>query len=71
MPKILIVDDSTMNRELLKEVLKSSDSKYELIEADSGTKALELCKTENPDLILFPNVFKSSQAGFDKPIFVP
>ena len=37
--KILIVDDSYINRELLKEMLKDE---YDILEAENGKKALEI-----------------------------
>lgn len=37
--KILIVDDSYINRELLKEMLKDE---YDILEAENGKKALEM-----------------------------
>ena len=38
-PKILIVDDSDMNRELLTEILKQD---YEILEAENGEAALKM-----------------------------
>ena len=37
--KILIVDDSYINRELLKEMLKDE---YDILEAENGKKALKM-----------------------------
>ena len=48
MKKILIVDDSAFMRGILKSIL----SKYKIVEADSGDKALEQVKKEKPDLVL-------------------
>jgi len=47
--KILVVDDEKNIRLLLKEEL--TDEGYEVIEADTGAKALELIKKEKPDLV--------------------
>ena len=46
--KILIVDDSLFNRQVLKDILKG---KYELEEASDGQEALELIEEQkNEDL---------------------
>ncbi|MFT5207591.1 MAG: PleD family two-component response regulator [Candidatus Omnitrophota bacterium] len=52
MSKILIVDDTMLNRELLKEILITTDQNYELIEAESGTECLEMVAANEIDLIL-------------------
>ncbi len=49
MSKILIADDSLFMRRILKDILSEQ---YEVIEADSGAKALEQFEKENPDLVL-------------------
>jgi len=48
--RVLVVDDSRVQRKILGSSLKRWG--YEVIEADSGTAALELCKREAFDLIL-------------------
>lgn len=50
MSKILIVEDNEMNMRLFSDLLKTKG--YEIIECLEGTKALEIAKTEKPDLIL-------------------
>ena len=50
MGRILIVDDEPLNRELLRAYLE--DHGHELIEADSGGRALELVKSGAPDVVL-------------------
>lgn len=50
MKKILIVDDQLEVRELVEITLKSDD--YEVFKAESAEKAIEITKTENPDLII-------------------
>ena len=50
MSKILIVDDTMANRELLKAVL--SDNDYTLLDADSGKAAMEMVSQDVPDIIL-------------------
>jgi len=52
MKKILIVDDSLFMRMVLKGILSKMEGEYETLEADSGTKALELLKRVKPDLVL-------------------
>ena len=50
MKKVLIVDDEEEIRELLKK--KLGQNKYEAITASGGQEALDICKTDKPDLIL-------------------
>ena len=49
MKKILIADDSLFMRKMLKDILSS---KYEIVEADSGSKAEKQIEKEKPDLVL-------------------
>jgi len=49
MKKILIVDDSLFMRKILKDILPE---KYDIFEAESGSKALEQFNEEKPDLVL-------------------
>jgi len=53
MKKILIVDDSLFMRNILKDVLLSDKSpdKLQIVEADTGAKALVQFKKEMPDLV--------------------
>lgn len=48
--KILVVDDEESIREILKYNLERED--YEVLEAEDGEKAVEICAAEKPDLIL-------------------
>ncbi len=50
MIKILVVDDNTASRELLRTVLKAPDR--EILEACQGGQALEIIGRETPDLVL-------------------
>ena len=50
MTKILIVDDSIVQRNWVKRSLQQCD--YQLIEAENGAHALEAAETQKPDLIL-------------------
>ena len=47
--KILIIEDSKLNREILQKILEKD---YSIIFAHDGIEALEKAKTEHPDLIL-------------------
>jgi two-component system phosphate regulon response regulator PhoB len=50
MKKILIVDDQLEVRELVQVTLRMDD--YEIIQAKSGQQAIELARSEKPDLII-------------------
>ncbi|HEX3745965.1 MAG TPA: ATP-binding protein [Bryobacteraceae bacterium] len=50
MARILIVDDSEMNRYVRSEILRKAG--HESLFASSGTQALELCMSEKPDMVL-------------------
>ncbi len=50
MKKILVVDDQLEVRELVGVTLRSDD--YQVIQAESGEKAIEVAKAEKPDLII-------------------
>ncbi len=48
--KILVVEDNEQNLYMITFLLKQQN--YEIIKAQSGLQAIELAKTERPDLIL-------------------
>jgi len=50
MKKILIVDDQLRIRELVEVTLRISD--YRILQAESGEEAIEIVKTEKPDLTI-------------------
>lgn len=50
MPKILLVEDNELNREMLR--IRLERKKYDIVFADDGVKAVALAKSELPDLIL-------------------
>jgi len=51
--KILIVDDSTAMRMIVKKTLRLAGFEHhEIIEADDGQKALAVIKASRPDLVL-------------------
>ena len=50
MPKILLVEDNEMNRDMLSRRLQRKG--YAVVMAHDGEQGLELAKSESPDLIL-------------------
>ncbi|MBU0742371.1 response regulator [bacterium] len=51
--KILIVDDSRAMRRIIQRTLRQAGFKgYEIVEAENGAEALDLVRSESPDLIL-------------------
>ncbi|MBC8424044.1 response regulator [bacterium] len=51
--KILIVDDSRAMRRIIQRTLRQAGFKgYTIVEAENGAEALDVVKSENPDLIL-------------------
>ena len=50
MPKILLVEDNELNRDMLSRRLTRTG--FHVIVAENGRKGLELTRTEKPDLIL-------------------
>lgn len=61
-PKILIVDDETLNLDYLEQELEDSD--YEIITAANGQEALEKVKSDAPDLILL-DIMMPVMDGFE------
>jgi CheY-like chemotaxis protein len=50
MPKILLVEDNEMNRDMLSRRL--TRKQYEVLEAVDGGEGVEMARSEAPDLIL-------------------
>ena len=50
MPKILVIDDNSAQRETIQDALRSNG--FETIEAENGTAGVEMARTHLPDLIL-------------------
>jgi DNA-binding response OmpR family regulator len=50
MPTILNVDDKELNRYIRSQIL--TGAKYRVVEADGGRRALELCRSLKPELVL-------------------
>ncbi len=63
MKKILIVDDQPTIRRLVEISLRSSDR--QILEAESGEKALEVAHTQQPDLIIMDLMMPGGMDGFE------
>jgi two-component system chemotaxis response regulator CheY len=50
MIKILVIDDSSLSRRLMRKILE--EASYEVIEAADGFEALEIFSLENPQLVM-------------------
>lgn len=50
MTKILVIDDSSLSRRLMRKILE--EASYEVIEAADGFAALEIFSLENPQLVM-------------------
>ncbi len=65
MPKVLIVDDEPHIRLLLEQTLEElEDEGVELLVADNGESALEMIKSEKPEIV-FLDVMMPKMNGFD------
>lgn len=51
LPKVLVVDDEPMIRELVKAILRADD-RYELITASDGLEGVEAAQRLRPDLVI-------------------
>ncbi|MBJ3761564.1 SpoIIE family protein phosphatase [Maribius pontilimi] len=58
----MIVDDSRLQRRLLRSALQAE--RYEIVEADSAERAMELCEEDLPDIVLSDWIM-SGQTGLD------
>jgi CheY-like chemotaxis protein len=63
MKKILIVDDDPGIRKLIDATLRSED--YQILQAESGEKAIEITRTEKPDLIIMDIMMPGGIDGFE------
>ncbi|EHQ35029.1 response regulator [Methanoplanus limicola] len=78
MVKILVTDDSVFQRNIITEIL--SESGYEYSEAKNGLEALDILKSEKPDLILldllmpemdgFHFLEEFNKSGYNIPVIV-
>jgi len=65
MKKILIVDDEVNNRLLLEEILEDfKEQGVEILQAEDGKQALDIIKSENPDLI-FLDIMMPTINGYE------
>jgi CheY-like chemotaxis protein len=62
MPRILVTDDSQLTRRILKAILVADG--HEVLEAPSGSTALEMITTENPDCV-FLDLLMPDMDGFE------
>ncbi len=63
-PKILIADDETSLRTLLRAVMSSEEGEFEIDEAIDGDDALAKIKNNKPDLVIL-DVMMPGQSGFE------
>ncbi|MBC8178208.1 MAG: response regulator [Deltaproteobacteria bacterium] len=63
MKKILIVDDQVEVRELVEVTLRVED--YEIRQAESGEKAIEIARAEKPDLIIMDIMMPGGMDGLE------
>lgn len=63
MAKLLIADDLVPIRQMVRITLSTQG--WTIVEADNGTTALQLAKSEHPDLILLDVDMGSGPNGFD------
>jgi DNA-binding response OmpR family regulator len=65
MPKILIVDDDPLIRNLLCQILEPFEERgVELLTADNGATAVESARKENPEIV-FLDVMMPKMNGFE------
>lgn len=60
--KILIIDDDEDFRISIRTLLESKN--YQVVEADSGKRGLEMVKQEKPDLILLDIMMETMDEGY-------
>ena len=63
MKKILIVDDDFEIRRLVDMTLRIED--YQILQAESGEKAIEIVKTEKPDLVIMDIMMPGGMDGLE------
>ena len=63
MKKILIVDDQMEVRELVEVTLRVDG--YEIFQAESGEKAIEIAKAEKPELIIMDIMMPGGMDGLE------
>ena len=60
--KILVVDDSEMNRAMLKEILGEG---YEYLDAENGMKAVEILRNRTDIALVLLDLMMPEMDGFD------
>jgi len=63
MKKILIVDDRLEIRELVEATLRLGD--YQVLQAESGEKSIEIARAEKPDLIIMDIMMPGGMDGLE------
>ena len=63
MKKILIVDDQIEVRELVEVTMRAGD--YQILQAKSGEEAIEIVKSEKPDLIIMDVMMPGGMDGLE------
>ncbi|MBW2605872.1 MAG: response regulator [Deltaproteobacteria bacterium] len=63
MKKILIVDDQREVRRLVEMTLRVED--YQVLQAESGEKAIEIAKAEKPELIIMDIMMPGGMDGLE------
>jgi len=61
MPKILLIDDSSVNNFLLESILE--DEGYEILSTNNAAEGLRMVKSERPDLVLL-DIMMPEMDGF-------
>lgn len=61
--KILVVDDQPMLREFIEVVIREEGRK--ILQAESGERALEIARSEKPDLILMDIMMPGGMDGLE------
>jgi two-component system chemotaxis response regulator CheY len=63
-PTLLLVDDDTFVRRILKDVLAETGIELRLLEASDGEEGLELAAREKPD-VMFLDLFMPRRSGLE------
>jgi CheY-like chemotaxis protein len=63
MKKVVIVDDQVEVRDLVEVTLRSGD--YQVFQAESGEKAIEIARAEKADLIIMDIMMPGGMNGFE------
>nr|WP_249803206.1 response regulator [Bradyrhizobium sp. 21] len=61
--RVLVVEDEDLIRDVIVDILESNG--HDVLEAESGERALELCAEATPDLIFTDVMLSGSLTGWD------